>query len=286
VAYLVTPLTAAGPEGQPLAFGINLRYLVPSMALALALLTLEPKLTPERVRLPLLAGGVLALGLTSFYSDSAYIWREPFASVPVAVLIGIVLIGGPVGIALLARRSAALAAGSTALLLVAVAAAGWERQDDYLDSRYTKAEDFRFQLDELAEWAKDTSGLSVGVVGTSGAYSQYVLYGDELSNRVQYIGRELPGGDFRSLGEDGGAGSCPLLVKAVNDGGYDYVATAPDLDLNDPSTAKPTPERGWLLRAGAEEVLRTGRVSVFRIDGELDPADCAERGPAPEQPAK
>ena len=29
IAYLFTPLTAAGPEGQPLAFGINLRYLVP-----------------------------------------------------------------------------------------------------------------------------------------------------------------------------------------------------------------------------------------------------------------
>ena len=76
-------------------------------------------------------------------------------------------------------------------------------------------------------------------------------------------------------------------MEAINDGGYGYVATAPELDLNDPSTAKPTPERGWLRRIdGAEEVLRKGRVSVFRIDGELDPADCAQRGPAPKQPAK
>lgn len=278
IAYLFTPLTAAGPEGQPLAFGINLRYLVPSLALALALLTLEPKLTPERLRLPLLAGGVAALALTSFYSDSAFIWREPFADVPVAILLGVVMVGAPVGIALLARRSGALAAGAAALLFLAVAAAGWERQDDYLDSRYTRAEDFRFQIDELADWAKEETGLNVGVIGTSGAYNQYLLYGDELSNRVQYIGREAPGGDFRSLGTDGGPGDCATLVAAVNDGGYDYVATAPELDLNDPSEAKVTPERGWLARVdGAREVLREGRVSVFRIDGPLDPAGCSER---------
>ncbi len=109
IAYLFTPLTAAGPEGQPLAFGINLRYLVPALALGLALLTLEPKLTPERFRVPLLIGGVLAMGLTSKYSDSAYIWSEPFASIPFAALIGLFMIGVPVGIALLARRAKALA---------------------------------------------------------------------------------------------------------------------------------------------------------------------------------
>ena len=278
IAYLFTPLTAAGPEGQPLAFGINLRYLVPALALGLALLTLEPKLTPERFRLPLLGGGVLALFLTSQYSDSAYIWDEPFASIPSAVLIGLVLVAVPVGIALLARRHQAIAIGAAAALALAIAAIGWERQDDYLDSRYTRSEDFRFQIDELAEWAKDSSGLSVGVAGTSGAYNQYLLYGDELSNRVQFIGRELGAGDFRTLGEDGGPGKCTQFVEAVNEGGYDYVVTTPELDLNDPATAKTAPERGWLIGvSGAEEVLREGRVSVFRISAELDPEDCARR---------
>ena len=65
------PLTAAGPEGDPLAFGINLRYLVPAFALGLALVPLEPRLTPERARLPLLIGGIAALLLALLYSDSA-----------------------------------------------------------------------------------------------------------------------------------------------------------------------------------------------------------------------
>ena len=283
IAYLFTPLTAAGPEGQPLAFGINLRYLVPALALGLALLTLEPKLTPERFRVPLLVGGVLAMALTSKYSDSAYIWSEPFASIPFAALIGLFMIGVPVGIAVLARRAKALAIAASVLAAALVVGIGWERQDDYLDSRYTRAEDFRFQLDELATWAKDTAGLEVGVAGTSGAYNQYLLYGDELSNRVQFIGQELPAGDFQALGnpDEDGSGKCPQFVSAINDGGYDYVVTTPELDLNDPATAKTSPERGWLIGvAGAEEVLREGRVSVFRIEGELDPGDCNRR-PAP-----
>src|SRR5262249_13293461 len=64
IAYLFTPLTAAGPEGHPLAFGINLRYLIPGFALGLALLPLEPRLTPNWVRLPLLIGGIVGLLLT------------------------------------------------------------------------------------------------------------------------------------------------------------------------------------------------------------------------------
>ncbi|HEY1320700.1 MAG TPA: hypothetical protein VGF32_10660, partial [Streptosporangiaceae bacterium] len=77
IAYVFTPLTAAGPEGQPLAFGINLRYLIPGFALGLALLPLEPRITPERLRLPLLVGGLIALFLTSHYSDANVAWDAP-----------------------------------------------------------------------------------------------------------------------------------------------------------------------------------------------------------------
>ena len=55
---------------------------------------------------------------------------------------------------------------------------------------------------------------------------------------MQFIGRELGAGDFRTLGEDGGTGKCTQFVEAINEGGYDYVVTTPELDLNDPATAK------------------------------------------------
>ena len=286
VAYLFTPLTAAGPEGQPLAFGINLRYLIPALALALALLTLEPRLTPERLRLPMLAAGVIVLVVTSLYSDSAYIWDEPFASIPVAALIGILLIGVPTGLALLAGRSWRLAAGGGALLALLAGAAGWERQDDYLEARYTRDDDFRFQLDEVARWAKATDGERIGIAGTSGAFSQYVLYGDRLGNRVEFIGRELPSGDFRTIanpeakgGGDRGPGKCPEFRRFVNRGDYGYVITTPKLDLNDPGTATAAPEGGWLRGdPAAEEILRAGRTSIFRISGRLDESGCVRPG--------
>jgi hypothetical protein len=273
IAYLFTPLTAAGPEGQPLAFGINLRYLIPGFALGLALLPLAPRLAPERFRVALLAGGLIALYLTSRSSDANVAWEGAFASVPWAVLIGLVLIGAPVALAALARRSGAMVAGVAALLALAIAAIGWERQDDYFDHRYDRAEDFRFELDEAVRWANPTSDLRIGVAGTSGAYSQYGFYGEDLTNHVQYVGRHLPEADFRAIE------SCPAFRAAVNDGDYDYLVTTPALDLNAPSRAKPSPERGWVSRDPAvTEILHAGRVAVFRVDEELSPSACA-KGP-------
>jgi hypothetical protein len=281
IAYLFTPLTAAGPEGQPIAFGINLRYLIPGFALGLALLPLEPRITPERFRLPLLVGGLIALFLTSHYSDANVAWDGAFASIPSAALIGIVLIGAPVGLALLARRDPWTAGLAGVVLALAIVAVGWAKQDDYFDHRYERSEDFRFQLDDAVRWAKPTSGLRIGVAGTSGAYNQYGFYGDDVDNYVQYVGRHLPQADFQAIE------SCPSFRQAVNDGGFDYLVTTPELDLNDPVTSSPSPERGWVKNDPAvEEILHASRVSVFRINGPLSPAGCmeADRRAPPGQP--
>jgi hypothetical protein len=281
IAYLFTPLTAAGPEGHPLAFGINLRYLIPGFALGLALLPLEQRLTPERFRIALLVGGLVALYFTSRNSDANVAWEGQFASVPWAALIGIVLIGAPVGLALLAKRDPYIAGTAGAVLALAIAAVGWAKQDDYFAHRYSRTEDFRFQLDKAARWAKPTSGLRIAVAGTSGAYNQYGFYGDAADNYVQYVGRHLPEADFRAIT------SCPEFRRAVNAGDYDYLVTTPTLDLNNPATASPAPERGWVSGdPAAEEILRSGRVAVFRINGPLSLSGCSEanrRGP-PSQP--
>jgi hypothetical protein len=271
IAYVFTPLTAAGPEGHPLAFGINLRYLIPGFALGLALLPLEPRITPAPLRLPLLVGGLIALFFTSHYSDANVAWDGPFASIPWAVLIGVVLIGAPVGLALLARRGAWIAVGAGAAIAIVIAAVGWAKQDDYFAHRYSRAEDFRFQLDKAVAWAKPTSGLRIGVAGTDGAYNQYGFYGDDVDNYVQYVGRHLPEADFQAIE------TCAAFRQAVNDGDYDYLITTPELDLNNPATTSPSPERGWVKNDPAlEEVLHASRVSVFRVNGPLNPAGCAQ----------
>jgi hypothetical protein len=271
IAYLFTPLTAAGPEGHPQAFGINLRYLTPGLALGLALVPLEPRLVPGRLRLPLLAGGLIALFLTSHYSDANVAWKGAFASIPWAALMGILFVGVPVGLVRLARRGALIAGLAGVVLALAIAAVGWERQDDYFAHRYTRAEDFRFELDDAVRWAKPTSDLRIAVAGTSGAYNQYGFYGDDVSNYVQYVGRNLPEADFQAIER------CPDFRRAVNDGDYDYLVTTPALDLNNPSTAETSPERGWVRNdPAAQEIVHSGRVSVFRITGELSPAGCGK----------
>ena len=55
LVYLVTPVTASGPEGEPIGFEPNLRYLAPGLALALCLLPVS--LTSFGVRLQI-AGAV------------------------------------------------------------------------------------------------------------------------------------------------------------------------------------------------------------------------------------
>jgi hypothetical protein len=275
IAYLFTPLTAAGPEGHPLAFGINLRYLTPGFALGLALLPLEPRITPNWIRLPLLVGGIAGLLLTSIYSDADAAWKGEFASIPWAALIGVVLIGGPVALALLARRSPAMAGAAGAALALAIAAVGWERHDDYFAHRYDREEDFRFQLDDAIRWAKPLSDQRIAVAGTSGAYNQYGLYGDDLSNYVQYIGRHLPEADFRAITK------CAPFRRALNEGNYDYLVTTPELDLNNPATASASPERGWVIRdPAAQQVLNAGRVRVFRLTGDLNADGCGHTATA------
>jgi hypothetical protein len=119
------------------------------------------------------------------------------------------------------------------------------------------------------------------VAGSSGAYNQYGFYGDEVDNYVQYIGRHLPEADFQAIE------SCAPFREAVNEGDYDYLVTTPTLDLNEPSTASPSPDRGWISGdPAAQEVLRSGRVAVFGITGPLSPSGCSKgnrRGP-PGQP--
>jgi hypothetical protein len=283
IAYLFTPLTAAGPDGQPTAFTINFRYALGAISLGLALLALWEPLAADRFRLPgggelrgepvrtaLLIGGLLVLAITASGSDSAQIWDDPYTRVPAAILIGLVLVAAPVGLALLGSRSPGAAAVSAGALVLAVVAIGYERQDDYLEGRYADGEGFQYQLDDAVAWANPLEGERIAVAGTSGAYNQYGFYGTELENYVQFVGREGSGGDFEAIGK------CRPWRRTLNAGDYDYLVTTPGLDLNHPEDVSPTPERGWVQGdPNAAQLLRSGRVSVFALSGPLDPGGCA-----------
>ena len=268
VAYVFTPLTAAGPEGLPYSFTANFRYLVPVLCLGLCLLALEPKLTPPRIRLPLAVGGFGALLITGLFSDSASSWTVASTSMPRAVLFGFAAVAAVVLVVVAARRSVPLAVLAVGLVAVAGSGVLWASADDYLRNRYSR-DYFSFQPDGVSRWAKPLTGKRIAVAGSSGGFTQYTLYGDRLDNWVQYLGREAPGGDFRPIR------TCFGMVQAVNRGDYDYLVTTPTLDLNRPTELTASPERVWALRQPAlAEIRQEGLTSVFAVKGRLDPSAC------------
>src|SRR4051794_26640996 len=85
VAYVFTPLTAAGDQGQPISFVWNVRYLAPAVAVGLAILPCLPALraTPGRRAAVLTALAVLL----AFTVGSLVQWKQGHTKGAVAAAI-------------------------------------------------------------------------------------------------------------------------------------------------------------------------------------------------------
>lgn len=274
-AYLVTPLGAAGPEGHPTAFAINLRFLAPALALAIVLIPLLPWFDRGR-KLRVALGAVLVLLFAVTWAD------HPLTSTSGAafgILLAILTVGLPAAVWLLRDRALrlpgrprlapVLAAAATAILLVGV---GWPLSQSYFDSRYRQFEPAG-GLAEPYDWARETSGARIGLAGTTAGFRQFGFYGPDLSNRVIYIGREAPAGGFDAIGE------CEAFVDAVDAADLDYLVTSPHLSFLDYEHPQPSPERRWVEGDPALAPVVDGPVEVWRVDGRLDPSRCARLGP-------
>jgi hypothetical protein len=275
VAYLFMPLSAAGPEGAPDAFAINVRYVVPAMFAGLAIVPLFHAFDDRRRQAWLLAGLVLVLVLTD-RSDA--VLRDPSRLFGAALAVLLVLVPA----ALLALRGTgrigkgALAAGLAALA-VAVAGIGYPVQRHYLGDRFANQgprEEWLpgYGLDLAYPWAQGVSDSRIGLAGTTAGFLGYGFYGRDLSNRVLYLGEEGAHGAFTPIR------TCRRFRAAVNDADLDYLVTSPFLDFEDPGRPVPSPEAGWLRGAPQVKALRRGEgVAVWRVEGALDPRAC---GPA------
>ena len=80
LAYLVTPLTAAGPQGDPTAFTTNLRYSSPALGLGAMLLGVDAGLLKPRVQ-PWLIGALVVLLLVQavpVWDLHGHLWTRHF----------------------------------------------------------------------------------------------------------------------------------------------------------------------------------------------------------------
>ncbi len=269
VAYLFTPLTAAGQEGKPIAFEWNLRYLAASVAVGMAMLPCLPiaRSTARRRLISLLVlFAILAVTIGSLVQ-----WKQ--GHVRGAVAAAILVIAGTAAfnwmrsrgyIGPAARRRSVLIAVASTVFVVAVA--GWFEQRHYLKHRFENTSP-RLGLADALRFGRDLRDGRVAVAGIRGVFNQYPLYGTDLSNDVQWLGIE---GEHKAWLR---IPTCEQWREALNAGDYTHVFTA--YDPYNPDLLSDTKEALWTRKDPASEtLLRKGPVSVFEITGDLDPAGC------------
>jgi hypothetical protein len=293
LAYLVTPLTAAGPEGDPTAFTTNLRYASPAIGLGAMLLGVDAGLLKPRFQ-PWVLGTLVVLLLVQavpVWDLHGHLWTRHFLLGAIGLAFFLVLV--PVGLVLARQRgaSAALIGAGAVVALVAVVLIGWPKSDDYVKDRYqasTAPHDFPAGVKAALAWFNRANphDSRIAVVGGRPGFKQYIFYGDDLSNRVQYVAKHGPHGAYLPIASEASqhlqrgpafVAQCQEWIRALNDGGYRYAVIGPDQRTQSVAPV----EALWTTAAGASTVETNDDVSVFRIDPPLDPAACAARTPKP-----
>jgi hypothetical protein len=274
LAYLFTPLSAAGAEGEPVGFGINIRYVIPALLAGIVLLPLGRWLDGERRQGGLVGVLLLVFLVTNRPDDALHDKARVFAFFLVVLVILL-----PALLLYLRSRGAGAGPGLVAAagLAVCLVAIGYPLQRHYLDNRFANegtAEDQipGMHLDSAYRWARGVEDSRIGLAGTTAGFAGYGFYGTDLSNRVHYLGEDGPHGAFNAIP------TCAAFRAAVNAADLDYLVTAPFLNFLHPGDPIASPEARWLQGEDAvSPVLRSGPVTVWRVDGRLPPAAC---GPA------
>jgi hypothetical protein len=274
LAYLFTPLSAAGAEGEPVGFGINIRYVIPALLAGTVLLPLPRWFDDRRRWWGLMAVLVLVFAVTDRPDDALHDSARVFALAfdALAVLV-------PAALWLWRERGAAGAAFLAALaaLAIALVAIGYPLQRHYLEGRFANDGPRDTQipgmnLDAAYRWARGIEGARIGLAGSTAGFAGYGFYGPDLSNRVVYLGEKGPHGAFNAIP------TCRGFREAVNAADLDYLVTSPFLNFLHPSDPIASPEARWLRGEEAvRPLLHEGPVTVWKVSGELDPAAC---GPA------
>jgi hypothetical protein len=282
LAYLATPLSAAGAEGEPVGFGINIRYVIPALLAGIVLLPLPRAFDPPRRRWGLMAALVLVFLLTDRPDDALHDKARLFALLVVflAVLVPAALLFARTHPADAARLlggrapSRNVVLGGFVALLITLAGLGYPLQRHYLEQRFSNevaSESIPgMHLDSAYRWARGIEDARIGLAGTTAGFAGYGFYGTDLSNRVRFLGQAGPHGAFNAIP------SCRAFRAAVNAAHLDYLVTSPFLNFLHPDKPVPSPEARWLRGESAvAPILRSGPVTVWKIRGELRPDACS-----------
>jgi hypothetical protein len=258
-AYVMTPLTAYGPRGDPFLFGANLRYGFPALLAGLLLVPLALPRARARWSTALLLAVALVLAVelgTGVRPDRGPLRSRPSWFVAVLVVWAAAwTIGRHRRLTGVDRRVRAMVVAGALILLVAV---GYRPASTYLDRRY--------KVDPIWAWAQTVHDARIAVVGYA---QQYPLAGSDLSNHVQYLGEEGWGGSFESYRR------CEDLMRALHAGRYDFLVAG-----SEKWGVEPAREQRW-VREDPSLVPLVGpsshpdvRATVFRVDARQPARSC------------
>jgi hypothetical protein len=250
------------------------------------LLAVDVGLLKPRIQ-PWLLGSLVILLLVQavpVWDLTGHLWTRHFLVGAIGLAIFLILV--PVGLAVARQRgaSAALVGAGAVVALALIVAIGWPKSDDYVKDRYqasTAPHDFPVGMKAALAWFNhaDLHDSRIAVVGGRPGFKQYVFYGDDLSNRVQYVAKHGPHGAYLPIASEAvqrqpsnaaAAAQCREWVSDLNSGRYDYAVIGPDQRTQ----SDPPVEAAWTAAAGGRRLETADDVSVFRLDGDLDPSRC------------
>jgi hypothetical protein len=311
IAYVFTPLSAAGIDGAPVGFSINIRYVIPPLLLGMVLLPVAIRRLDGWRQWTLLGALLLVLVVTD-RSDAAL--RDPARTfgIPLALILVVLpaaliwlyfpsagvkalppaggAVGGPAPEDALAtgggggspaatgpagRKRLSLVLSGFAALLVVVLALGYPLQRHYLEDRFDASSEVPgLQLDSAYQWARDKTDTRIGLAGTTAGFLSYGFYGTDLSNHVIYLGEKGPHGAYNAIP------TCEAFRTAVNAADLDYLVTTPFLNFIHTGDPISSPEATWLKgEKAAVPIRRDGPTTIWKLHGRLDASAC---GPANE----
>jgi hypothetical protein len=270
LAYVFTPLSAAGAEGAPAGFGINIRYAVPALLAGIVLLPCSRLFDSPRRQWGLL-GVLLVLLVVSDRADA--VLRDPDRLFAWGLALVAVLLPAALLWARARGAGRGIVIGGFALLTLTVVALGYPLQRHYLDERFRNevaGESIpEMGLSSAYRWARETEDTRIGLAGSTADFAGYGFYGPDLSNEVVYLGAKGPHHAFNAIP------ICRGFRAAVNAADLDYLVTSPFLNFIHPEDPIPSPEARWLRGESAvSPVLRGGEVTLWKVDGRLDPSAC------------
>ncbi len=197
--YVFTPLTAAGQEGSPTGFFTNTRYLIPGLVLAMVMLPIaRPLRAPDKRAWQTLLFLTVVYAITVLTTPR---WYPTYIFGTIFIVLALVWVPAALGLGRVRGRvTRPIAAAVTIAVVLLAVVLGRAQQVQYADQHYTKTTLFLGEggPQHAYAFAQNLQDQRIGIVGSSEIiFGQYGFFGNDATNRVDYIGVPGPDGTYR-----------------------------------------------------------------------------------------